>query len=108
MKRNGKGCGDVVSMGQGPGAVCGDDFYGMPFICDACKIKTLKMENSAMKRNINIHTSVRDAEEFRAGRKPSYYQTKPDNSLQFVFVALGIMGAGLTICGLILNSHGLL
>jgi len=42
-------------------------------------------------------------------RKPGiYYNPKPDNSLQFVFVALGIMGVGLAICGLILNSQGLL
>jgi hypothetical protein len=40
-------------------------------------------------------------------RKPGiYYSPKTDNSLQFVFVALGIMGVGLTICGLILKSQG--
>jgi hypothetical protein len=61
-----------------------------------------------MKRDINMHQSLRDAEEFRAGRPPNYYRPKPDNSLQFVFVALGIMGVGLAICGLILNSQGLL
>jgi len=42
-------------------------------------------------------------------RKPGiYYTPKADNSLQFVFVALGIIGVGLTICGLILKSQGML
>ena len=61
-----------------------------------------------MKRNINIHESVRDADEFRAGRKPSYYTPKTDNTLQFVLIAVAIMGIGATVCWILMNNAGLL
>jgi len=61
-------------------------------------------------KTINIHTSVRDADEFRAGqRKPTYYSPKTDNTLQFVLIAIAIMGVGATACGLLLlNNAGVL
>ena len=66
-----------------------------------------------MKRNTNIHEYVRDADEFRefrAGqRKPTYYSPKTDNTLQFVLIAIAIMGVGATACGLLLlNNAGVL
>jgi hypothetical protein len=42
-------------------------------------------------------------------RKPGiYYSPKTDNTMQFVVIAIAIMGIGATVCGLILNSQGLL
>jgi len=42
-------------------------------------------------------------------RKPGiYYSPKTDNTLQFVVIAIAIMGIGATVCGLLLNNAGLL
>jgi hypothetical protein len=61
-----------------------------------------------MNSNLTIKKAVRDAEA-HAGRRSSYYYTpKTDNTLQFVFVALAIIGIGATVCGLLLNNAGVL
>ena len=42
-------------------------------------------------------------------RKPGiYYSPKTDNTLQFVVVAIAIMGIGATVCGILMNNAGLL
>jgi hypothetical protein len=37
-----------------------------------------------------------------------YYQSKTDNTLQFVLIAVAIMGIGATVCGILMNNAGLL
>jgi hypothetical protein len=57
-----------------------------------------------MSNNISIKKAVRDAEA-HSGRRSSYYYTpKTDDTLQFVMIALGIMGVGITACAILLNS----
>jgi hypothetical protein len=61
-----------------------------------------------MSNNASIKKAVRDADA-HSGRRSSYYYTpKTDNTLQFVFVALAIIGIGATVCGILMNNAGLL
>jgi hypothetical protein len=55
-----------------------------------------------------VKKAVRDAEA-HSGRRSSYYYTpKTDNTLQFVVVAVAIIGIGATVCGILMNNAGLL
>lgn len=61
-----------------------------------------------MSSNIAIKKAVRDAEAHAGRRRAGYYTPKTDNTLQFVLIAVAIMGIGATVCGILMNNAGLL
>jgi hypothetical protein len=55
-----------------------------------------------------VAAHLKSIEDTDMSRKPNYYVAKTDNTLQFVLIAVAIMGIGVTVCGLLLNNAGVL
>jgi hypothetical protein len=55
-----------------------------------------------------VAAHLKSIEENDMSRKPNYYTAKVDNTLQFVVVAIAIIGIGATVCGILMNNAGLL